>query len=44
VYSESIPGIKGLQLTREAASTDAYKKAKDKIDSEIVTSLLSSIM
>jgi hypothetical protein len=44
VYSESIPGIKGLQLTREAASTDAYKKAKDKIDSEIVSSLLSSIM
>jgi hypothetical protein len=44
VYSESIPAIKGLQLNKEAASTDAYKKAKDKIDTEIVTSVLSAIM
>jgi LPP20 lipoprotein len=44
VYSESIPALKGLQLTREAASIDAYKKAKDKIDAEIVSSVLASIL
>jgi hypothetical protein len=44
VYSESIPAIKGLQLNKDAAGTDAYKKAKDKIDTEIVSSVLSAIL
>jgi len=44
VYSESVPGIKGLQLSKEAAGTEALKKAKEKIDGEIVTSVLSAIM
>lgn len=44
VYSESVPAIKGLQLNRDAAGTDAYKKAKDKIDSEIVNSVLNAIL
>lgn len=44
VYSESVPAIKGLQLNRETAATDAYKKAKDRIDSEIVNSTLQAIL
>ncbi|MFN0031524.1 MAG: LPP20 family lipoprotein [Flavobacteriales bacterium] len=44
VYQESLSSIKGLQLNADAASMEAYKKGKEKIETEIVKSLLDAIM
>jgi len=44
VYQESLNSIKGLQLNKDAAGIEAYKKGKEKIENEMVKSILSSIM
>ena len=44
VYKESIGSIKGLQLNRDAASIEAYKRGRERIDSEIINSLLEAIL
>jgi ABC-type uncharacterized transport system auxiliary subunit len=44
IYKESVSSIKGLQLNRDAASIEAYKKGRERIESEIVKSLLNSIL
>lgn len=44
VYQESLSNIKGLQLTNDAAGIEAYKKGKEKIESEIVKTLLDVIL
>jgi len=44
VYKESLSSIKGLQLNKEAASADAYKKGREKIEAEIIKSILEAIL
>jgi hypothetical protein len=44
VYKESLGSIKGLQLNKDAASIEAYKKGRERIESEIVKSLLEAIL
>ncbi|MEZ4799486.1 MAG: LPP20 family lipoprotein [Flavobacteriales bacterium] len=43
VYRESINNLKGLQLNKDAASLDAYKKGREKLESQMITSILESI-
>ncbi len=44
VYEESFSGIKGLQLNTTAAGTEAYKKGKEKIEKDVVKSILQNIL
>jgi hypothetical protein len=44
IYKESAGSIKGLQLNKEAASIEAYKKGREKIEMEIVKTLLDRIL
>jgi LPP20 lipoprotein len=44
VYRETVPAIKGLQLNKDAASIDAYKKGKERIEQQLVKSILDAIM
>jgi hypothetical protein len=43
VFQESINNIKGLQLNKEAASIEAYKKGKQRIEEQMISSILESI-
>lgn len=43
-YQETLTSIKGLQMNADAASMEAYKKGKEKIETEIVKSMLDAIM
>lgn len=44
IFKEAAASIKGLQLNRDAASIDAYKKGRERLESEIVKSLLDAIL
>jgi hypothetical protein len=44
VYKEVVDGIKGLQLNQEAAGVEAYKKAKEKLEVEIVRTIVNAII
>lgn len=44
VYQETLSSIKGLQLNMDAASMEAYKKGKEKMETEIVKSMLDAIL
>lgn len=44
VYQESLTAIKGLQLNADAASIEAYKKGKEKIEQQITRSIIDAIM
>lgn len=44
VYQETQSSIKGLQLNMDAASLEAYKKGKEKMETEIIKSMLDSIL
>jgi len=44
IYEESFTGLKGLQLNIIAAGTEAYKKGKEKIEREVIKSLLQNIL
>lgn len=44
VYQESLSAIKGLQLNVGAASMEAYKKGKEKIEQQISKSILEAIL
>lgn len=44
VYQEALSGIKGVQLNANAASIDAFKKGRERIEKEIVPSTLESIL
>ena len=44
VFNETISSIKGLQLNRDAASIEAYKKGKEKIDQQVALKLIQTIM
>lgn len=43
IYEESFSGIKGLQLNTAAAGNEAYKKGKEKIESDVVKSILQFV-
>jgi hypothetical protein len=43
VYSESVNNIKGLQLNKDAAGQDAYKKGRSRIEEQMVSSILEVI-
>ncbi|MFM9986128.1 MAG: LPP20 family lipoprotein [Flavobacteriales bacterium] len=44
VYQETQSSIKGLQLNLDAASMEAYKKGKEKMETEIVKSMMEAIL
>jgi hypothetical protein len=44
VYQQALSGIKGVQLNANAASIDAFKKGRERIEKEIVPSTLESIL
>jgi hypothetical protein len=44
VYKESVSAIKGLQLNRDSAGIDAYKRGKERIEQQIVKTILEAIM
>jgi hypothetical protein len=44
VYQESLSSLKGLQLNAEAASMEAYKKGKEKIETQVVKSIMDAIL
>jgi hypothetical protein len=44
VYKETASAIKGLQLNRDAAGTDAYKRGKERIEQQVVKTILEAIM
>jgi hypothetical protein len=43
-FSETLSSIKGLQLNRDAAGIEAYKKGKEKIEQQVTPKLLQSIL
>lgn len=43
-FSETLSSVKGLQLNKDAASIEAYKKGKEKIEQQIVQKLTQSIL
>jgi hypothetical protein len=43
VYSNTLSNVKGVQLNPKAAADDAYKKAKEKIETDLVGDLINSI-
>lgn len=43
VFEESVNNIKGLQLNKDAASIEAYKKGKQRIEEQMISSILESI-
>jgi len=44
VFQESLGSLKGLQLNAESASMEAYKRGKEKIEQQIVKSILDAIL
>jgi hypothetical protein len=43
IYKESLNNIKGLQLNRDAASIEAYKKGRERLEQQIIPSILDTI-
>ncbi len=43
-FSETLSSVKGLQLNRDAAGIEAYKKGKEKMEQQITPKLLQSIL
>ena len=43
-FSETLSSIKGLQLNKDAAGIEAYKKGKEKVEQQIAPKLLQSIL
>ncbi len=43
IYKESLNNIKGLQLNRDAASVEAYKKGRERLEQQIIPSILDTI-
>jgi hypothetical protein len=44
VFNETLSAIKGLQLNKDAAGIEAYKKGKEKIEQQLVQKLIQTIM
>ena len=43
-FSETLSSVKGLQLNRDAAGIEAYKKGKEKMEQQVTPKLLQSIL
>jgi len=43
-YSETLSSVKGLQLNKDAASIEAYKKGKEKIEQQMAPKLIQAIL
>jgi hypothetical protein len=43
-YSETLSSVKGLQLNKDAAGIEAYKKGKEKLEQQVTQKLLESIL
>ncbi|MFM7234385.1 MAG: LPP20 family lipoprotein [Flavobacteriales bacterium] len=43
-FSETLSSVKGLQLNRDAASIEAYKKGKERIEQQIISKLTQAIL
>jgi len=43
IYKESLNNIKGLQLNPNAASIEAYKKGRERLEQQIIPSILDTI-
>lgn len=43
IYKESANNIKGLQLNRDTASIEAYKKGRERIQEQVIPTLLDAI-
>lgn len=43
IYKESVNNLKGLQLNKDAAGIEAYKKGRQKLEDEMIPSILDSI-
>jgi hypothetical protein len=43
-FSETLSSVKGLQLNKDAAGIEAYKKGKEKVEQQIAPKLLQSIL
>lgn len=43
IYKESLNNLKGLQLNRDAASIEAYKKGRERLEQQIIPSILDTI-
>lgn len=44
VFSETISSVKGLQLNKDSAGIEAYKKGKEKVEQVLTIKLLQSIL
>lgn len=44
VYNETLSALKGLQLNKDAASMEAYKKGKERIEQQLIAKLIDTIM
>jgi len=43
-YSETLSSVKGLQLNKDAASIEAYKKGKEKIEQQMAPKLIQAML
>jgi hypothetical protein len=43
-FSETLSSVKGLQLNRDAAGIEAYKKGKEKVEQQLTPKLLQAIL
>lgn len=43
-FSETLSSVKGLQLNKDAAGIEAYKKGKEKVEQQLTPKLLQSIL
>jgi hypothetical protein len=44
VFNETLSAIKGLQLNKDAAGIEAYKKGKEKMEQQLAQKLIETIM
>jgi hypothetical protein len=43
-FSETLSSVKGLQLNKDAAGIEAYKKGKEKLEQQLIPKLLQAIL
>jgi hypothetical protein len=44
VFSETLSSVKGLQLNKDAAGIEAYKKGKEKVEQQLTPKMLEAIL
>jgi hypothetical protein len=43
-FSETLSSVKGLQLNKDAAGIEAYKKGKERVEQQLTPKLLQAIL